>query len=601
MFLRRVTDAQWAGERAATLPTRWRDNVLSAWAAQHPSNHVAANVTLRETTDTLAALRIPLDATDEAICHAADELSARCAGRAEIFHDADALRAAMARICDGQGIEPPEANYLNGPAIARMCCPLWWRRKLRRHHGRTVEAAAIRLGYVNKARDLYCSDETLSRRIQQNRRNAQAMEATIARNELGQEYTLAELAAKGPGNKAIRRAELMTRIAGFERIARDCGHAGLFMTITCPSRFHKWRTVGGWKVIPNPAYDPETDPAIAQKYLAQVWARIRAALARQGITLYGFRIAEPQHDGTPHWHFLVFNKPEDVVLVRETVSSHALRESPDEPGAHAHRVDFKAIDWSKGSAAGYIAKYVAKNIDGYKVGEDLHGQPSMETSARVEAWAATWGIRQFQQVGGPPVGVWRELRRIEHVPMGAPEHLHAAHRAVNKTAVIEGRDHASVAWDHYCKAQGGVFCGRGALIKLAMVTPDALGRYGDPATPRPIGVETEGMEAVPVPWMPGNFFRRMVHWTVESSRHVWEIVTRAARRLNGKVSIAERAQPSQPWTCVNNCTEGRENGHDDGAGEARGGENGLHEREPDGESGRGPCGEPDGGTAQWPD
>lgn len=596
-----ASDAQWAHGRAAALPARWQSKVLSAWAAQHRTDHYAANVTLRETTDALGALRIPLDATDETLCQAADELAGRCAGRAEIFHDAATLRAAMERIVHGQGIEPPDFNSKDGPAMARMCCPLWWRRKLRRHHGRTVEAAAIRLGYVNKARDLYCSDETLSRRIQQNRRNALALESTIARNELGQEYTLAELAAKGPGNKAIRRAELMTRIAGFERIARDCGHAGLFMTITCPSRFHKWRTVGGWKVIPNPSYDPETDPAIAQKYLAQVWARIRAALARQGITLYGFRIAEPQHDGTPHWHFLVFHRQEDEAAVRAAVVLHALRESPDEPGAHRHRVDFKAIDWSKGSAAGYIAKYVAKNIDGYKVGNDLHGQPSMETSARVEAWASTWGIRQFQQVGGPPVGVWRELRRIEHVPIGAPQHLHAAHRAVNKMAALEGHEVKSVAWDHYCKAQGGVFCGRGALIKLAMVTPEALGRYGDPATPRPIGVETEGVESVPVAWMPGNFFQRMVHWTVESTRHVWEIVTRTARAVHGRVFNAEQAQPAQPWTCVNNCTEGEENGHTNGAGEARGSQNGLRERESADPGTGGTCSGAHDGAAGWPD
>jgi len=583
-MLRYLPDVEWARDRAATLPTRWQTNVLDAWAAEHPTDHYAANVTLREVTESLDAIRIPLDATDETICRAADELAKRCGGRAEIFHELGALRAAMARIVAGQGIEPPDTNYGDPQAVARMVCPLWWRRKLRRHHGRTVEAAAIRLGYVNKARDLYCSNETLTRRIQQNRRNAAAMEATIARNELGQEYTLAELAATGPGNKAIRRAELMTRIAGFERIARDMGHAGLFMTITCPSRFHKWRTVAGWKVIPNPSYDPDTDPAIAQQYLAKVWARIRAALARQGITLYGFRIAEPQHDGTPHWHFLVFHRPEDRQAVRDAVIKHALKESPNEPGAHAHRVDFKDIDWSKGSAAGYIAKYVAKNIDGYKVGEDLHGQPSMETSARVEAWAATWGIRQFQQVGGPPVGVWRELRRVRELPPGAPAHLVDAHRAVNKVAMLEGRTAQSVAWDHYCKAQGGVFCGRRALIKVSMLTPDTLGRYGDPATPRPIGVETVSMETVPVSWNPGTWMTRTVHWIVESSRHVWEIVTRGARALHGRVSIAEKAKPSQPWTCVNNCTERVPDGHES---EADRGQDGLHEPVPPGESQRG--------------
>ena len=245
----------------------------------------------------------------------------------------------------------------------------------------------------------------------------------------------------------------------------------------------------------------------------------------------------------------------DTDALRAVVTRYALAESPAEPGAHRHRVDFKAIDWTKGSAAGYIAKYVSKNIDGHGVGDDLNGKPATDTAARVEAWATTWGIRQFQQIGGPPVGVWRELRRIQSLPDGAPAHLVAAHRAVNKVAKIEGRENASVAWDRYCKAQGGVSCGRAARIKLTMITPDRLGRYGDDATPRPVGVETTDIEAWPVPWMPGQFFRRVIQWQVESSRHVWEIVRNTERLLIERSFLAERAQPARPWTRVNNCSQ----------------------------------------------
>lgn len=593
---------EWAAANVAGLPCRWRKRLLSRWETTRnggatSADNRAAAYELQDTVARLAAVTVPLDAADSDICARAETLAAHCRELGGVFGEW-ALRSAIETVCRANNVAPPyiKKRSTAESEVKRAEDALWWRRQLRKVHAKAVEGSAVALGYVNKTRDIYVSNESVARRRQQNKRNAAMLEATKARNDAGQEFTLAELAAKGTSNKAIKRGELMTRIAGFERIAVDCEHAGLFFTVTCPSRMHKWRTVAGGRAVENKKYDG-TLPGDAQSHVARVWQRIRAALDRAGFAWYGFRIAEPNHDGTPHWHVLVFfakqwpgavvraalprvcaiirryalgrgevKEPElaDVLPLNRfpyrfkkdaeaawlPKAVHALHEwrvaerrrQNAERGAKKHRVDFKPMDASKGTAAGYIAKYVAKNIDGYGIEQDLFGNDAVSTSRRVEAWAATWGIRQFQQVGGPPVTVWRELRRVKELPEDAPEHLSKAHSAVNKVALVEG-EKASVAWDRYCQAQGGVFCGRSYRIKVAVEEQDGTGRYGEALAPRPVGVETEGEVTVKDGICT---YKKPMVWLVKSARWVWEIIRNGSGKGNAGIARA--------WTCVNNCT-----------------------------------------------
>ena len=450
--------------------------------------------------------------------------------------------------------------------INRMQCERWWRRTLRKLHARTVEACAIGIGLVSRTAGLYASDEAVRRRAGQNARNAAALESVTAVNELMQAQTLAELAAKGTANKAIRRVELLTRIAGFELIAKDIGAEGEMLTLTCPSRFHRMTTRQDGRVVPNPRYDGST-PADAQKYLTGQWAKLRSAAARKGLGIFGFRIAEPQHDGTPHWHCLLFvdagrRKELNALALRYFL----LNDSPDEPGARKHRVDVECIDWAKGSAVGYVIKYVSKNIDGHGVGLDLEGNPAIESSARVEAWASTWRIRQFQQIGGAPVGVWRELRRInpENVPDELPEALRVSVSAVNAKGEPGVQ---SVAWKRYTAAQGGVWCKRAnlrmRLLKGERSAADAerVGRYGEEVAPRVLGVDVAGVQLyknhihVMLPHTPA--FQRKHYASVESERCAWVVThgSKADAERAARVVFERSGEAASTRIHVNNCTD----------------------------------------------
>ena len=245
--------------------------------------------------------------------------------------------------------------------FARLTEGNWWARALGKVNIRRIEHSAICHGLVHKHKGKFISDKTLERRRKRDRRNLAILEHYIATNERGQEYTLKQLAELSVSNPKIRRAELMARIAGFDQFARSVGHVGVFYTVTCPSRMHARLSMSG---DANPKYD-RTTPREAQAYLSKAWSQIRAKLGRMGLHVYGIRVAEPQHDGTPHWHLLLFMPKESAEQVGAIIRGYAMREDRDEPGAAKHRYKETRIDRSKGSATSYIAKHVSKSIDGF--------------------------------------------------------------------------------------------------------------------------------------------------------------------------------------------------------------------------------------------
>jgi|GEM_PF-2012177 len=352
-----------------------------------------------------------------------DELAAiKARGNSGLYVMKSAERLIIA-ICQGAGVDLPGVGDVDGDeklAITAMCVRLfsekWWRGQLRKLQARKLEAAARILGMVCKKRGGYCSIATLRRRGEQKRRNRDLLELMEAENNNGQIYTLAELSDLGVSNPVNRRAELMTRIRGFEEVAEEIGGwTPVFITQTCPSRFHSHRTSGE----PYPNWNGST-PRDAQEYLTGVWSKVRAQFAREQIPVFGFRVAEPHHDGCPHWHSLFWVPKHQLEKMIAIYQAYALRDDPPARGNESAR--FKVlIDELASGATSYIAKYISKNVDGLNSDGEAWSADVVKTAVRTEAWASTWGIRQFQQIGGASVTVYREMRRLRGVFTEAAE------------------------------------------------------------------------------------------------------------------------------------------------------------------------------------
>jgi hypothetical protein len=189
---------------------------------------------------------------------------------------------------------------------------------------------------------------------------------------------------------------------------------------------------------------------------------------------------------------MLFMPQNHVKQVGSVIRDYAMREDGDESGAAKHRYTEVMIDRSKGTAAGYIAKYISKNIDGFGLDCDIDGGEPTSAAERVNVWARTWSIRQFQQIGGPSVTLWRELRRMGGV--GVVGELKELHEAADKGE-----------WNRFVILMGGPETKRKDFpISIAKQWSDRPNRYREP----------KGDEIIGITWEQVVFPTRIHQWTI---------------------------------------------------------------------------------------
>ena len=413
------------------------------------------------------------------------------------------------------------------PAILKMKSERWWLNRLRRVAAEWREHIHIALANVSKKMSPYASKMTVHEWREQKRRTRDFLKGMELEDEEGNRISLIDKYDGSVANPAIRRCELMTRIRGFENICNEMGYVGEFYTLTAPARYHATIKTGHRNRKWNGA-----SPAETQRYMRRVWEKARAKLHRENIRIFGIRVAEPHHDATPHWHMLMFMLPGDVERVRVILRDYASEQDAHEltsDKARKARFHAEAIDPEKGSATGYVAKYISKNIDGYALDDELDdesGKLLKDSAASVSAWAARWRIRQFQFVGGAPVTVYRELRRMadSETAHGLSVEFAAAHDAAD-----------AGDWAAYVNAQGGPFVRRDELAVRTWYQPtEDLNEYGE---------ETLRIHGVYAPSVGDDtpILTRLTQWKIVPKRAV-------------ELGVDLQGAPAPSRSSVNNCT-----------------------------------------------
>lgn len=436
-------------------------------------------------------------------------------------------------------------------AILKMSSPDWWGRKIWRLRCDWRENQLRATGAVHKKAHPYVSASSLIEWQEQRRKNRDFFKSHELVDEDGNVSSLEEMINKSTSNPAIRRHELMARMAGVELVAQQRGDVGIFLTITCPSKYHSNIQSGHH----NGKWNHST-VAQAQRYLCRVWSRATAKLKREELRPYGFRVAEPHHDGTPHWHALLFMPKAEVKATVAILRAYFIAEDRDELGRNTGaRFKSKKMDPRKGSATAYIAKYISKNIDGHALADELDdetGRPLNETAKYAMAWASLHRIRQFQPIGQPPITVYRELRKLSNQVTAQKKIANTFKRGAPLLA-DPAMDAVCAAADVGCFAtyiirQGGVLIPRkDYVVRLAYQPAEEMNAY------------CEIPEKVYGVWSPrlGEVSRictRLVKWKIRAK----STAATGAKSGTGQGVDLLPSPTGDAWSSVNNSTDGEE-------------------------------------------
>ncbi|ENK0709938.1 replication endonuclease, partial [Salmonella enterica] len=234
--------------------------------------------------------------------------------------------------------DPPEWSRFTGKkltpeqlkiAISRMISVRFWSRHFRTFTRRWREHLYIAVGDVRRQRSVICSPQWVQHWLASRKRGREIMaETDLEDEETGETLPLLSAVDASVSNNEKRRAEMLTRVKGLEELAaldhmsQDSDYVALFFTWTAPQQYHAWLETGRRNRKWNGASPRET-----QRYFTRTFKNFSTALTRRDIHIFGMHVTESHHDGTPHWHGILFVRREQEATLRDVFEGYANAEN----------------------------------------------------------------------------------------------------------------------------------------------------------------------------------------------------------------------------------------------------------------------------------
>ncbi len=287
--------------------------------------------------------------------------------------------------------------------LNKLKCAKWWFRKLNKKINQQRELLKIVIGVVCIHNQPYASNETVNaytRKIEAEKKYLSTM--SFKCKKTGNTIFLADLKS----SDQRRFAEFLVSSKGIEKRAKSKGLVAALLTLTLPSEYHANPMHSdslAWK-----GYTPEEGYIELTSITNRFNKMIHKACLYDNNNYYSIRTVEPNHDATPHFHILIFYRPEFKGIIKNAISYQF---SDDYFNNKSNAYNWIDIDENKSSPVHYLCKHFT------------YTDNSKKENIRVSANKYIWNIKSFEHTGLPSgtKTLWKNLRKKADIDLNTIE------------------------------------------------------------------------------------------------------------------------------------------------------------------------------------